>query len=329
MPHEQGRWACGILAIPLLFVTGRFTPHWSTWGSLLARFGQRLQRPFMGRCPYGCWNGLARLMAGVPMVVGTVWHVSWPVLIEAHHLHLSPAVRYIKATDDAIACAHRACIPVVCAVGSVFIEQKPPSRDEFVALTVLVTGVGIAVWEGSVSGISIWGTFLCICGCTCRRAGLALFSHRFCRLLGTISNGLMMSSIGWLLSEKLDVIRLTFYTAPLTCIILVPFFSSMEAADFKHYQTEQRSAGYAGELAYVGVMRNVVVLVAGLIKAGHAWDLQPVWASCLIGDEASPRYGHGKWWLDVQLQSLVRPRAPCNELKGATASRQGDAATFV
>lgn len=56
----------------------------------------------------------------------------------------------------------------------------------------------------------------------------------------------MMSSIGKLMSEKLDVLRLTFYTAPLTCIVLLPFYFSMEDKGFREYQAVS-SSGYIGE----------------------------------------------------------------------------------
>ena len=60
----------------------------------------------------------------------------------------------------------------------------------------------IAVWEGSVNG-SPPGIMLCI--------------------IGTVCNAAMMSTSGRILSEKLDVLRLAFYTAPVSCIALFPF----------------------------------------------------------------------------------------------------------
>ena len=60
----------------------------------------------------------------------------------------------------------------------------------------------VAVWEGSVNG-SPHGIMLCI--------------------IGTICNAAMMSTSGRILSEKLDVLRLAFYTAPVSCIALFPF----------------------------------------------------------------------------------------------------------
>ena len=34
----------------------------------------------------------------------------------------------------------------------------------------------------------------------------------------------MMSMSGKVLSEKLDVLRLTFYTSPISCLCLLPFY---------------------------------------------------------------------------------------------------------
>ena len=41
---------------------------------------------------------------------------------------------------------------------------------------------------------------------------------------GTVSNAAMMSMSGKVLSEKLDVLRLTFYTSPISCMFLLPFY---------------------------------------------------------------------------------------------------------
>ncbi len=62
---------------------------------------------------------------------------------------------------------------------------------------------------------------------------------------GTMCNGLAMSSIGKLLTEKLDVLRLTFYTAPLTLFVLVPFYKQLEAPAFANYSTQ--GSAYLGE----------------------------------------------------------------------------------
>lgn len=43
-----------------------------------------------------------------------------------------------------------------------------------------------------------------------------------------MSNALMMTMSGKILSERLDVLRLTFYTAPVSCLCLVPFYINKE-----------------------------------------------------------------------------------------------------
>ena len=59
----------------------------------------------------------------------------------------------------------------------------------------------------------------------------------------------MMSSIGKLMSDKVDALRLTFYTAPLTCIVLLPFYLSLEDKKYRDYQAVS-SSGYIGEAAW-------------------------------------------------------------------------------
>eukprot|EP00199_Chlamydomonas_sp_CCMP681_P006797 CAMPEP_0119117696 /NCGR_PEP_ID=MMETSP1180-20130426/52983_1 /TAXON_ID=3052 ORGANISM="Chlamydomonas cf sp, Strain CCMP681" /NCGR_SAMPLE_ID=MMETSP1180 /ASSEMBLY_ACC=CAM_ASM_000741 /LENGTH=294 /DNA_ID=CAMNT_0007106981 /DNA_START=115 /DNA_END=996 /DNA_ORIENTATION=- len=120
----------------------------------------------------------------------------------------------------------RACIPVAAALGSTILESKPPTRKELIALLVLVSGVGIAVFEGSGTRATLVGCTLCI--------------------LGTISNGFMMASVGRLMSEKLDVWRLTFYTAPVAVLLLLPFFYLLEAKGLREYQQDesQQTLGY-------------------------------------------------------------------------------------
>lgn len=175
----------------------------------------------------------------------------------------------------------RASIPIVAAVGSIFIEGKSPTLQEFSCLTVLFLGVAVAVWEGSSSTASFWGIVICI--------------------LGTISNGLMMSSIGKLLSERVDVLRLTFYTAPITIIMLLPFYYSFESKAFSEYQAKH-SMNYLGLLllgcinalvynlvhsyvikitsavttTVIGEMKIILILVLSSIMLGESsmWTLQ-------------------------------------------------------
>jgi drug/metabolite transporter (DMT)-like permease len=87
--------------------------------------------------------------------------------------------------------------------------------------------VAIAVFEGVGESNSPSGLVLC--------------------LLGTISNGLMMSLSGRVMSEKVDALRLTFYTAPAACLLLAPFHLRLEAKALRAY-------GGQAQGSYVGLL---------------------------------------------------------------------------
>jgi hypothetical protein len=70
----------------------------------------------------------------------------------------------------------------------------------------------------------------------------------------------MMSSIGKLMSEKLDVLRLTFYTAPLTTIVLLPFYYSLEHEKYEQYQATSSNA-YIGKYVNTSVQGFVLAKV--------------------------------------------------------------------
>lgn len=112
----------------------------------------------------------------------------------------------------------RSFIPVICCLLAIGIENKVPSGKEIGSLVVLSLGVMIAVWEGSVNG-SPHGIMLCI--------------------IGTVCNAAMMSTSGRILSEKLDVLRLAFYTAPVSCVALFPFCYFRESTRFMTYSEGQ------------------------------------------------------------------------------------------
>lgn len=103
----------------------------------------------------------------------------------------------------------RSAIPVCTATLAIFIEKKVPTGEEAIGLVVLTLGVMVAVWEGSVSG-SLTGLLLCCAG--------------------TVCNAAMMSTAGKVMSEKVDVLRLTFYTAPVSCAVLLPLFLIREVS---------------------------------------------------------------------------------------------------
>ena len=102
---------------------------------------------------------------------------------------------------------------MLCCILAIFIENKLPSRKEVASLVLLSIGVMIAVWEGAING-SPHGIMLCV--------------------VGTVCNAAMMSTSGRLLSEKLDVLRLAFYTAPVSCIALFPFCYAREVRRTRH-----------------------------------------------------------------------------------------------
>jgi len=86
-------------------------------------------------------------------------------------------------------------------------------------------GAAIAVFEGVGERNSAAGLVLCS--------------------LGTVSNGLMMSFSGRVMSEKVDALRLTFYTSPIACLILMPFYMRLEAGPLRAYRS-QAQASYLG-----------------------------------------------------------------------------------
>ncbi|KAK9866952.1 hypothetical protein WJX84_004634 [Apatococcus fuscideae] len=108
----------------------------------------------------------------------------------------------------------RSAIPVITAGVGIFVEKKIPTRAEFSSLVLLTFGVVLSVWEGSVHG-SVTGITIA--------------------LTSTLSGAAMLSFSGKILSEKLDVLRLTFYTAPVSVGVLVPFFLWQEAARLREH----------------------------------------------------------------------------------------------
>ena len=115
----------------------------------------------------------------------------------------------------------RSAIPVVTCGLSVLVEKKMPTREELTALIILTIGVMIAVWQGTVAG-KPYAIFFAI--------------------MGTICNGAMMTFSGKVLSEKLDVVRLTFYSAPVSLACLMPFLVWRELGAFRTYFYENSTS---------------------------------------------------------------------------------------
>lgn len=72
----------------------------------------------------------------------------------------------------------------------------------------------ITVWEGKVAG-----TPQAVLTC----------------MLGTLCSAGMLSTAGKLLSEQVDVLRLAFYTAPISAICLAPLFYKHEVGQPLQY----------------------------------------------------------------------------------------------
>uniref|UniRef100_A0A061RPI7 Drug metabolite transporter superfamily n=1 Tax=Tetraselmis sp. GSL018 TaxID=582737 RepID=A0A061RPI7_9CHLO len=113
----------------------------------------------------------------------------------------------------------RSSLPVIVAVFAAIIEQKTPTRSEFLSLLLLVVGVMIAAYQGAKQEDSLVGVLTCVGS--------------------TVSNAIMLSTSGKLLSEKLDVLRLTFYTAPVTIVSLFPCYLILEHKRLQAYGIQE------------------------------------------------------------------------------------------
>lgn len=101
----------------------------------------------------------------------------------------------------------RSAIPVITCALAVVVESKRPTRGEAAGVVVLTLGVMATVWQGRATG--------------------KLYAIAFC-VAATVCNAGMMTFSGKVMSEKLDVVRLTFYTAPVSLLCLLPFFLRYE-----------------------------------------------------------------------------------------------------
>ncbi|KAK9830940.1 hypothetical protein WJX81_008324 [Elliptochloris bilobata] len=102
----------------------------------------------------------------------------------------------------------RASMPVMTVAMAYFIESQVPTSSVVASLVVLSTGVGICVWQGQATG--------------------TMFSIVLCTL-STLANAACLSTSGKLLTEKIDVMRLTFYIAPITAFFILPLLLHVEA----------------------------------------------------------------------------------------------------
>ncbi|KDD72440.1 hypothetical protein H632_c3342p0, partial [Helicosporidium sp. ATCC 50920] len=133
----------------------------------------------------------------------------------------------------------RSAIPVVTCLLAMVVENHFPSMREASNLVLLTLGVMLAVWQGKLAG---------------SRASIALC------VAGTISNGAMMTFSGKLLKEKLDIVRLTFYTAPISLACLLPFFWRFERAGFGEFYAAHRT-----DVVGIILVTSVVALSYNLV----------------------------------------------------------------
>lgn len=113
------------------------------------------------------------------------------------------------------------------ALLAVVVERKVPTRFEAAVLVLLCAGVSITVWEGLAG--SATGIIFCHIGTVCASKCLVIMPDvPTLPCLNSwsvqVSNAAMMTLSGRMLSTRVDALRLTFYTAPVCCLVLLPFY---------------------------------------------------------------------------------------------------------
>eukprot|EP00884_Botryococcus_braunii_P009675 jgi/Botrbrau1/18709/Bobra.0386s0035.1 len=96
----------------------------------------------------------------------------------------------------------RASMPVMTVAMAFFIEGQQPTLSVVASLAVLSFGVAVCVWDNQANG-TLTAINLCI--------------------LSTLANAACLSTSGKLLTEKVDVLRLTFYISPICAAFILPF----------------------------------------------------------------------------------------------------------
>ena len=265
-----------------------------------------------------------------PLALRTQWEVHQRTLAKQWRgivyigcfLALNIALNNISLLDITLSLNQviRSAIPVVTCILAVIVETKIPSRQEVTALMVLSFGVMIAVWQGTIAGKP--------------------HSILFC-ILGTVCNGAMMTFSGKLLSEKLDVVRLTFYTAPISLACLLPFMLWREWHSFLTYfalnhrnvagimlvsslnavcynavhalvikRTSAVTTTVIGEIKIVGLL----ILSAMLLGEGRDFTAKML-LGCVLAMTGFIMYSHVKL-AKVKLMTTSLPRVPSTQGNG-------------
>jgi drug/metabolite transporter (DMT)-like permease len=197
--HAGFRFPVTLTCAHLLFQTLALAPLVATRGGSSSNHAETLGRS---------WRGLVAI--GAFMAVNIA-------LNNASLLHLSLSFNQVI----------RASIPVVCAACAVLVEKKVPTATEalglvLVALGVMMTVVGSTSKEGDRDAPE--NEFLGVAFCA----------------VATLSNALMMTFSGKIMGgEKIDALRLTFYTSPVVLALLLPVAAATE------FEKAHRKLAYA------------------------------------------------------------------------------------
>ena len=160
----------------------------------------------------------------------------------------------------------RASIPVVCAVCAMFVEGRVPGGIESIGLLFVAGGVMFCI-SGSYAAASSGG------GVSSKEKERTLSGLLYC-VTATISNALMMTFSGKIMGgEKLDALRLTFYTAPVTLCALLPVALLLEGDRFVNkyfgsnsFDVQSREALMYGD-EYVSPIKVLILVILGCLNA--------------------------------------------------------------
>jgi drug/metabolite transporter (DMT)-like permease len=180
-----------------------------------------------------------------------------------------PCTSHISPSDPTL----RSAVPVVTALVSIGIENRKVTRKELISLVLLAAGVGISVYEATGTANTFQGIALCFFGTSTRPLPQPLVKSMAPSDPGavpaaTLCHALTMASAGKMLTEKMDVVRLSFYTAPLSCFVVSPFYMQMESDRFQAYFKEHSNS-------FVGAHSTSQHGTARHITAQHGSCTQP------------------------------------------------------
>ena len=160
----------------------------------------------------------------------------------------------------------RASIPVVCAICAVFVEGRVPGGVESIGLVFVAGGVMFCI-SGSYAAASSMSN------ASANEKDKTFSGLLYC-MTATVSNALMMTFSGKIMGgEKLDALRLTFYTAPVTLCALLPVALMLEGDRFLNkyfgasaFDVQSREALIYGD-EYVSPFQVLTLVLLGCLNA--------------------------------------------------------------